>query len=280
MAERLAAAGFDFKPKELLDILDLIASERQAAAEAKAKIEAEKTPAPSTVGVPVGVINDAHNDAHTEGVGGPKVVHSDKPVEKAPEPLPPSFVGLVRDDVWASLTLDERRSLELYFIMNAMWHESGFMKGRVSVLQAGRKVSVDASLPLAKEVYDAYSKSHDQKTFEKLLVDHNMDLKKIVEWTQSTSSGPQKQGSVDAIVPPSDTSSTPQGAKSSSNSASKPSDAPNASTTTQNNGSESGLPFIPVSPLDEFMAKTDEKTVPENGEANYRFFETYDSKCV
>ena len=115
------------------------------------------------MGVPVGVIDIAHDAAHTEGVGGPKVVHSDKPAETAPEPLPPSFVGLVRDDVWASLTFDERRSLELYFIMNAMWKESGFMKGRVSVLQAGRKVSVDASLPLAKEVYETYNAGIDQK---------------------------------------------------------------------------------------------------------------------
>jgi hypothetical protein len=40
MAELLATAGFDFKQKELQNILDLVADEEKAKADAKAAVEA------------------------------------------------------------------------------------------------------------------------------------------------------------------------------------------------------------------------------------------------
>ena len=235
----MAPAGFEWRnPKEVQEVLDIAASEEKAKADAKAAIEREKQASLTTPAA----VNKNEND----GKDGEKPATSGVDEKKG---------GLLTKS-----GLGKTRQLELYRIMLAMWQASRYMKGYNHVLKAGREVSKEASLPLAKEVYDTYSKSHDQKTFEKLLVDHNVDPKIIVELTKSE----EKTGLVDANGTPSVTPNTPEGPKSSSNGSPKPSGAPNASTTPPNNGPESGQLIIPVNQLDEFMAKSDRSIGPED----------------
>ena len=90
------------------------------------------------------------------------------------------------------------------------------MKWYNHVLKAGRGSQKRPRCRLRKRVYDTYSKSHDMKTFEKLLVDHNVDPKIIAELTkQAEKTGPADAGN----GPPSATSTTTGGPKSSSNGA-------------------------------------------------------------
>lgn len=187
-----------------------------------------------------------------------------KPAENTPktlEKVPTLLAGRVSDAVWTTLNSDERRELELYFVINAMWVESGYMRGRVSVQEAGRKVSVDASRPLAVEVYNAYKSNHDPKTLDKLFVDHNVNPQKVRAWLATNAGTLQATSNSTPVEVVRKDATNPQGLILNTN-LPNPSNSPNGQPTNteklplknENGAVEVGLQtLMAFAPLDMFM---------------------------